>query len=74
MSENRCVSCGEIIPEGVQVCPKCKGTVRIYGGRVTDKYGGTRFCHGTLKEVVEWADKELMNEDVTTVNLWKVGK
>lgn len=22
--ENRCVSCGEIIPEGVQVCPMCK--------------------------------------------------
>lgn len=23
MSENRCVSCGEIIPEGGQVCPVC---------------------------------------------------
>ena len=23
--ENRCVCCGEIIPEGRQVCPKCEG-------------------------------------------------
>ena len=23
MNENRCVSCGEIIPEGTQVCPIC---------------------------------------------------
>jgi len=24
MSENRCVCCGEVIPEGGQVCPNCK--------------------------------------------------
>lgn len=23
MSENRCVCCGEIIPEGIQVCQNC---------------------------------------------------
>ena len=23
--ENRCISCGKIIPEGVQICPACKG-------------------------------------------------
>lgn len=23
MQENRCVMCGEIIPEGRQVCPNC---------------------------------------------------
>ena len=23
MSENRCVCCGAVIPEGTQVCPKC---------------------------------------------------
>lgn len=22
--ENRCVCCGELIPEGLQVCPKCE--------------------------------------------------
>ena len=74
MSENRCATCGEIIPEGTQVCPKCNESVRIYGRRVTDKYGGTRFFHGNLKDVVQWADKELTNEDVNTVNIWRVGK
>lgn len=29
MSEDRCVLCGEIIPEGGQVCPAC---LRMYGG------------------------------------------
>lgn len=24
MTENRCVVCGEIIPEGLQVCPSCE--------------------------------------------------
>ena len=24
--ENKCVTCGEIIPEGRQVCPKCEDT------------------------------------------------
>lgn len=23
MGENRCICCGEIIPEGLQVCPAC---------------------------------------------------
>ena len=29
MSENRCVCCGDLIPEGVQVCPKCEKTLGI---------------------------------------------
>ena len=24
MAENYCISCGEVIPEGRQVCPKCE--------------------------------------------------
>ena len=24
MAENRCICCGEIIPEGMMVCPKCQ--------------------------------------------------
>lgn len=27
MSDNLCVCCGEIIPEGKQVCPSCEGKV-----------------------------------------------
>ena len=34
MSENRCVSCGEIIPEGIQVCPVCMAKA----ARQQDKY------------------------------------
>ena len=26
MSENRCIVCGEIIPEGRQVCPNCENS------------------------------------------------
>lgn len=29
MSENRCVCCGDLIPEGVQVCPRCEKTLGI---------------------------------------------
>lgn len=29
MEENRCVCCGEIIPEGLQVCPSCLVTARL---------------------------------------------
>ncbi len=30
MAENRCVSCGEVIPEGRQVCPNCeKGRMKM---------------------------------------------
>ena len=28
MTEERCVCCGEIIPEGRQVCPACESKVR----------------------------------------------
>ena len=29
MSENRCVCCSDLIPEGVQVCPRCEKTLGI---------------------------------------------
>ena len=28
MNDNTCVCCGEPIPEGMQVCPKCRGEVK----------------------------------------------
>ncbi len=24
--DNRCVCCGDVIPEGIQICPKCRDT------------------------------------------------
>lgn len=29
MNDNRCVSCGDIIPEGRQVCPGCQAAALI---------------------------------------------
>lgn len=45
MNEERCLICGEVIPEGRQVCPTCEGKVEklrqfkftIYGNPVTKK-------------------------------------
>lgn len=30
---NRCVCCGEIIPEGRQVCPNCVAKVEVEDGK-----------------------------------------
>ena len=30
MSENRCVCCGAIIPEGTQVCPTCEKKANVH--------------------------------------------
>ena len=36
MGENRCICCGEIIPEGLQVCPAC---ARKSGQKKPEKRG-----------------------------------
>ena len=28
MNDNTCICCGDQIPEGMQVCPKCRGEVK----------------------------------------------
>lgn len=33
MSEERCVCCGEIIPEGIQVCPNCMLAIKQDEGK-----------------------------------------
>lgn len=35
---DRCVCCGEIIPEGRQVCPQCEGRVEKDGERADTPY------------------------------------
>lgn len=37
MAENRCVCCGEQIPEGTQVCPHCKAEADGYARQVDKK-------------------------------------
>lgn len=61
MAENRCVCCGEVIPEGKQVCRMCAlksiSKDHFAGCAEIDKliYTGS----GTLWEMVEWAEKQL---------------
>ena len=38
MAENRCVSCGEIIPEGGQVCPACMEKAVRQAAREKEKF------------------------------------
>ena len=37
MMENRCVCCGEIIPEGKQICKKCEQGTKTYMNNETVK-------------------------------------
>lgn len=39
MSEDRCVMCGEIIPEGTQVCTSCREKVKTMDKRPRRKDG-----------------------------------
>ena len=48
MSEDRCVCCGDVIPEGRQVCPKCERMVKMakVGDtiRIIDMSGEPHYC------------------------------
>lgn len=41
MSNNRCICCGEIIPEGRHVCPRCERLPLIYTPNTAKKRGKT---------------------------------
>lgn len=57
----RCVCCGEIIPEGNQVCSKCANKVKpgedIYMGKMYTKDGEPMSYFGDLKDVITWAEE-----------------
>ena len=38
MSDNRCVCCGAIIPEGSQVCPTCEKKVNTHKETAEEKF------------------------------------
>lgn len=47
MQENRCICCGAVIPEGMQVCPECreeqeKKITRIHPAHTSERRGGRR--------------------------------
>ena len=57
--EDRCVCCGEIIPEGVQVCPKC-----LVASKYQPKHGTGRH---KMKKWVKWLFAILYELTVGTV-------
>lgn len=50
MTENRCVCCGQIIPEGDQVCISCKNEVMNYDRQVTRDRKIRNTCKYLLEE------------------------
>ena len=58
MSENRCICCGAVIPEGLQVCPSCEQSPANgpYEAVITDRYNFGYRCVGPMAEVSKWAE------------------
>lgn len=54
MSENRCVCCGDIIPEGRQICPYCEQPEIYIAVAETEKR--TITVRGTLRQCAAWCD------------------
>ena len=71
MSENRCVCCNEIIPEGIQVCPRCQKGRDEYGARAIMKDGTDRYKHGSYDAIVKWSNEMVNNKDVNEVRFWR---
>lgn len=62
--ENRCVCCGEIIPEGMQVCSKCEQ------GTENKEYGITREIIENLHLKKKDFEECLSNEETKLVREW----
>ena len=79
MSENRCVCCGEIIPEGRQCCQKCTKEFMererkvLYSAVATKKNGALKESCGLLSEVTTWADAEWASGEVVEINIRRIG-
>lgn len=67
---NRCVCCGEIIPEGRQVCPNCEKTQINFSilkavKKIMWKYiqkHGVEITNGNIDYVLEQALKEYLDD------------
>lgn len=54
MSENRCVCCGDIIPEGRQICPYCESPdIYIAVAKTKEKSYTVR---GSIRQCAGWCD------------------
>lgn len=60
MYDNRCVCCGVIIPEGLQVCPACVAKAHtdnwLYKVDAVLNNGKRSGTLGTLHEVLPWIE------------------
>ena len=45
--QNRCVVCGEIIPEGLQVCKNCEKNVKTEWVKAMQERRVCPYCHST---------------------------
>lgn len=58
MSEDRCVCCGQIIPEGTMVCPTCQEPPEMYEGELYSKGLLAAASRGSIYHVADWAGRE----------------
>lgn len=78
MSENRCVCCGAVIPEGRQCCPDCVNKTMDaqrkarFDGVATRRDGTTIEKHGTLEEMTKWADWVMASDQITEISIREV--
>ena len=78
MSENRCVCCGEVIPEGRQCCRECVDKYMEnerkarYTAVALKKDGTQEESSGTLAEMTKWADKMWAANKVTEINIRRI--
>ena len=71
MSENRCVCCDAIIPEGIQVCARCQKGRDEYGARAIMKDGSDIYNHGSYENIVKWSNGMVNRDDVIEVRFWR---
>ena len=74
MGEDRCVCCGEIIPEGNQVCSNCREShsQKLYSG--TAKRAGEEIGRmtGTITEVANWAEMKIRSNGSVEINIQRI--
>lgn len=78
MSENRCVCCGAVIPEGRQCCPICVDKYMeqerraVFKGVAVTKDGEMIDHSGTFEEMTKWADRMKKETGSNNINIWRL--
>ena len=74
MGEDRCVCCGEIIPEGNHVCPNCRENYsqQLYSGTVKKAGEEIGRITGTITEVANWAEMKIRSNGSVEINIRRI--